>query len=1187
MMVGPVIGPTESRGNGGKQMGGGATGAGTSTSSSRVVHRNPARPRDCAHSGARIARAISLFVTLTLTTMMAALAQPRILEVTPQAVTAAPDLRAGDVLLGARWSGGEQRFDSSASALQFQWQTLPLGGVSVEIERDGQRLWRPWAPMSMELSLAAPESGDSVSAELDRALQTLNVARFKPNAAAEDQAWEAAWTLVSTRPELAPWRALVALLGAKAALARSSFDVGLKRANLLDAAIVDPVLRSALVETRFRALMGLRNIPALAALLDGAGLDLSGARVVHAGDAQLLVRTAWLRVQQGQFEEALRLARLGHVALSALCADCLDTVAALDVQALVLARLDQPAAAYEQQLQVHRVWQSLQPRAERTAISALKLAGYAARAGKQAEALELATSASQLLTDIDAPPYQRGAAANVLGVQLFAVGRVDEAERSFRAALQELGDAPQEAVLRAQIQNNLGLMLKQHGQLAAAYAALVGSASDYQAQKLDKGAEFASVAGNLANMERLRGDLTAAGEWLDRSLVALGSASAPGPRKVATLIDMAALSAQLGRPDEARERLAAAQDAAAQTPAECPCRPLADLHQGTALVKTNSDEALRLLDRAARVFERDGMTLDLARAESASAQAYAAKGDIKPARNHMSHAAQRWRSSFPDSIEYAQTLHQLGRIEAQAGQASAARKAYCEATGVLDHASFSLGADDFNQMRFRSQFVEVYRDCMLTTLDAQGAAAALDVLLRTRQIAWQQGLRQRALASADPALVALLATNRRDYDDAYQSLNRQGATEAERSRALDKVVELRRARELLQSKLVDIAPAQALAATDLVALVGSDEIMLVYALGESRNQVFVLRSGRPVKSVALSLDRQQLRAAVAQWRDLVARRRMQDLPEIRRLGGLLYQQLLGPLEAELRDHRRLVIIPDDVLHQLPFAALWDGQVGEYLVERMSIRLADGLAAADGASTDVDGRWLAMADAALEGIKSAPDLAWMRAGAAPLAALPGARREVEALSALRRDTEMYLGAQASESTLKSAAATADVLHLAVHTALDPANPMESALVLAPGGDENGLLQVWEVLEQMHLRASLVVLSGCETGVGAQLDGEGVMGFVRAFHRAGARSVVASLWPTHDAATAELVQRFYRARLSTKSEADALRSAMQALLGEAPAVASGGERGVGGLTGKVPVAALNHPWYWASLQVHADE
>src|SRR6185503_1921431 len=95
-----------------------------------------------------------------------------------------------------------------------------------------------------------------------------------------------------------------------------------------------------------------------------------------------------------------------------------------------------------------------------------------------------------------------------------------------------------------------------------------------------------------------------------------------------------------------------------------------------------------------------------------------------------------------------------------------------------------------------------------------------------------------------------------------------------------------------------------------------------------------------------------------------------------------------------------------------------------------------------------------------------------------------------------------------------------LHFACHGLLDARFPLDSALALAPGGDDNGLLQAWEVIERVRVDADLVTLSACDTGLGRDMGGEGLVGLVRAFQYAGARSVLASLWEVSDRSTARL-------------------------------------------------------------------
>ncbi|MEK7445206.1 MAG: CHAT domain-containing protein, partial [candidate division NC10 bacterium] len=109
-------------------------------------------------------------------------------------------------------------------------------------------------------------------------------------------------------------------------------------------------------------------------------------------------------------------------------------------------------------------------------------------------------------------------------------------------------------------------------------------------------------------------------------------------------------------------------------------------------------------------------------------------------------------------------------------------------------------------------------------------------------------------------------------------------------------------------------------------------------------------------------------------------------------------------------------------------------------------------------------------------------------------------------------------------------------------------LRSALLLAPGGAEDGRLEVGEVL-QLELEASLVVLSACETGLGRLSRGDELVGLQRAFLYAGTPAVVTTLWKVDDRASFLLMREFH-ARLGADGPAEALRHAQRATLAEAP-------------------------------------
>jgi CHAT domain-containing protein len=146
----------------------------------------------------------------------------------------------------------------------------------------------------------------------------------------------------------------------------------------------------------------------------------------------------------------------------------------------------------------------------------------------------------------------------------------------------------------------------------------------------------------------------------------------------------------------------------------------------------------------------------------------------------------------------------------------------------------------------------------------------------------------------------------------------------------------------------------------------------------------------------------------------------------------------------------------------------------------------------------------------------------------------------------------------------------MVHFASHGLVDSRFPLNSALALtipeAPkDGEENGLLQAWEIFDKVRLNADLVVLSACETGLGKDMGGEGLVGLTRAFQYAGARTVVASLWSVADESTARLMKVFYGYLKAGGAKDEALRAAQITLLQD-------------------PRTA--HPFHWAAFQVIGD-
>ena len=158
-------------------------------------------------------------------------------------------------------------------------------------------------------------------------------------------------------------------------------------------------------------------------------------------------------------------------------------------------------------------------------------------------------------------------------------------------------------------------------------------------------------------------------------------------------------------------------------------------------------------------------------------------------------------------------------------------------------------------------------------------------------------------------------------------------------------------------------------------------------------------------------------------------------------------------------------------------------------------------------------------------------------------LEGAKNEVKNIKEIFR-TDSWMDKKATEKNFIDNATDYAILHLAMHTILDDANPMYSKLVFyqedEPESEEDNLLNTYELFD-LTLNAELAVLSACNTGYGKLQRGEGIMSLARGFLYAGVPSIMMTLWPIDDAATAEMMRYFYQNLAKGKKKDIALRDA----------------------------------------------
>ena len=238
-------------------------------------------------------------------------------------------------------------------------------------------------------------------------------------------------------------------------------------------------------------------------------------------------------------------------------------------------------------------------------------------------------------------------------------------------------------------------------------------------------------------------------------------------------------------------------------------------------------------------------------------------------------------------------------------------------------------------------------------------------------------------------------------------------------------------------------------------------------------------------------------------------------PDWKRAIKAVRAALIDPLGLPA-DVKQVLVSPEGVLCYLPFGALFRRPVTMTPSGTTHAVLLEDARKKQG--KDI----LALGDPDYAGRSEEAQMVYHRG--APLRRLRATGNEVEAIGT---KGYVFTREKASEQGLRDALPASKrwrAVHLACHGLLDTNRPMLSALALSRAGEDDGFLTALEVV-QMDIPADLVVLSACDTSRGRIMKGEGIAGFTRAFMFAGTPRVICSLWPVDDAATSELMKKFY--------------------------------------------------------------
>jgi CHAT domain-containing protein/tetratricopeptide (TPR) repeat protein len=737
--------------------------------------------------------------------------------------------------------------------------------------------------------------------------------------------------------------------------------------------------------------------------------------------------------------------------------------------------------------------------------------------------------------------------------------------------------------------NNLGLVLETTGRL--------GDAIDHYEAALAVWRRLGARSAEAATLQNL-GSLYALIGYDAEALDLLGRASAllAGDRdqgkRIRALVALGWAQYLAGQPEQALGRYREALDLARRAGGRLEEEGIWDRRGSALRALRRYDEAAESYSRALEKSRAAGSALSEGNTLANLGWLDLETGAVARGRERLTRASQLLAGSGDHNAEvYARVG--LSRAERRLGAMAQARQQAAGAVRLVEQLRSALrgpaSRGQFLATRFNAyeELVSVLMDLDRREPGRGHDREALEVAERARA---RSLLEELTAGSAGPAGLAGPAVTSADTEGErrrqslaaeIQALDERRRTLAEQDAggwelaAVDAEI---RARWLQLDRLTAPAgarpPAAPVTAAQMQALADESSLLIVYLLAEPA-------------SFAWTVDRHQVVAHVLPGRDHIerlARRVLVGLSQgpataaqaaVSSAMSELSQAVLAPLEQRIAGRPDLVILADGALHLVPFAALpaprgGAAATGEPLLVRHQIVMIPSATV------------LAWQRQRLAGRPPAPGVVAVLAD--PLLSpdgerlphwserLPFTAQEARAIAGLvpRGRALLALGAAASrELVVGGGLRPYRYLHFATHGVLDPVLPERSGILLSQLDDQgrrrDGFLSATAVAG-LDLPAELCVLSGCQTGLGRELRGEGLVGLTQAFFRAGARRLVVSLWQVRDRATAELMTRFYRDLLAGGRPAvAALRDAQLALRSQQP---------------------WRSPYYWAGFSFAGD-
>lgn len=789
-------------------------------------------------------------------------------------------------------------------------------------------------------------------------------------------------------------------------------------------------------------------------------------------------------------------------------------------------------------------------RARHTSVHSL------ARLGRYDEAISAGRRALQAFQQAGDHLFAGKSAVN-LGVTYRMRDQPAEALRYFDQARPVFRDVP---VALAQIESNRAEALLDLNRFEESERAFNAALALFEQHGVHRGARI--VEGNLADLMSRQGRLEQALRHFERSRSFLERDAAPGDlariqaeqaealaavgmlneaaqeyRNALPVLEECGLQAEAGRASEGLARVLAllGRFDESRTALAAAARIFNELAQTTALARVRLIEgqiesATGDRNSARRLF-CSALELSVQRpAESAIAELHLGLLDLEDGQLESAEARLTRATDIAASLNLAPLLadahHARARLHSAMGSPQAARTEFERALQQVERVRGTLQAERF-RAAFLGNRLALFEDFARLLVAERTPDEAFGVVERAKSralldlVASAVALTEQTPGDASSESTQLsneLARVRAELNAWYSRLEPHGVSGGPMV-AEDWLVQTRQREQqlaMLESRLGAAQPTPGLftSIADVRAVqeaLGARAALIEYFIARGRLMAFVITRQEvvafgdlgPARMIGEQIERIrfQIDRAIA-W-SVRAKNVNTLLDDVRREFQALHRLIWAPLLAVLENARRIIIVPHGPLHGVPFHALWDG--AQYLVERHELMYAPSASVFVQLAPDRPRTPLNSRGAVVVGV--------------PDAAAPGIEMEARSVAQTLPNARLLMGNEATAKRFLESAADAEVLHLACHGRFTTSAPWASGLRLA-----DRWLTLRE-LYQMRLSATLVCLSGCETGVTTVHAGDELIGLLRGFIAAGASNVLVSLWTLPDQSAADFMASLY--------------------------------------------------------------